>query len=394
MPRYPRGGTAAHTVINLDYNATTQPSAAVIDAMTRALAELWANPSSAHRAGQAVKAAIELARRDTASLVGARPNEIVFTSGGTESIVLALRGVLDATDRRAVVASTVEHSAIRDLVQDLARRGRIEARWAPVDSDGVVRLDALEELIDDSVALVSVQRSNNEVGTIQPIGEIGGLCREHGAVLHCDATAWAGRMPLDVRSEPIDLLTFSAHKFHGPKGVGVLWVRPGAPLAPQAVGSQELGRRAGTENVPGILGLGAAAREAGEWLEDTDARSHQESLRDRLEQRLIERVPGAVVNGAGAPRIWNTSSLAFPAVEAQALVMMLSERGVCVSAGSACASGAHEPSAVLRAIGVPEPVALGSIRCSLSRHTTPEEIDVGVDQIAACVGALRPNARG
>jgi len=376
-------------VIHLDHNATTQPSPGVIDEVVRALGELWGNPSSAHRPGQAVKAAVELARRDVASLIGARPNEVVFTSGGTESIVLAIRGVTDVTDRRAVVASTVEHPAIRDLIADLGRRGLIEARWAPVDGNGAVRLDAIDELIDDSVALVSVQRCNNETGSVQPVREIGELCRARGAVYHCDATAWAGRTPLDVAEEPIDLLTFSAHKFHGPKGVGVLWVRPGTPLGPQAVGSQELGRRAGTENVPGILGLAAAAREAVRWLEDAGALARQEALRDRLEARLTGRVPDAVVNGAGAPRIWNTSSIGFPGVEAQALVMMLSERGVCVSAGSACASGAHEPSAVLRAMGLRDEVALGSIRCSLSRHTTAEEIDNAAERIVACVEALR-----
>lgn len=397
-------------MIHLDHNATTLPSPAVIRAMSDALSRLWANPSSIHRAGQEVKNAIELARKDVAALVGARPKEVVFASGGTESICLAFRGILANTERRVVVTSAIEHSAVRQLVQDLEQQGCIEARWAPVDRGGAVRMDAVEEMIDEDVALVSVMWSNSETGVVQPIGPISKICRERGVPFHCDGTPWVGKMPVDVgtaRQEGginnptdeqadlgacIDLLTFSAHKFHGPKGIGALWVRPRAwKVHPQQLGSQELGRRGGTENVPGILGLGVAAKEAMEWLGTPSNIEHMVRLRDRLEQRVIEAVPDAVVNGNTDPgrRIWNTSNIGFPRLENEPIVMMLSERGVYASAGSACSSGSLEPSPVLAAMGVPERVARGSLRFSLSKHTTADEIDRAVVIIGRCVAALR-----
>jgi len=397
-------------VIHLDHNATTQPSPGVVEAMTDALTRLWANPSSIHRAGQEVKNALELARKDVAALVGARPKEIVFASGGTESICLAVRGVLANTDRRVVVTSQVEHAAVKRLIQDLENRGCIEARWAPVDRRGAVKTEAIDEMIDNDVALVSVMWSNSETGAVQPVGAISRLCRDRGVPFHCDGTPWVGKMPVDVGTahreggieDPtdeqanlgacIDLLTFSAHKFHGPKGIGALWVRPKSwKVHPQQLGSQELGRRGGTENVPGIIGIGAAAREATKWLADPAQIAERTALRDRFESRILQACREAVINGSTEPgaRIWNTSNIGFPRLENEAIVMMLSERGLCASAGSACSSGSLEPSPVLAAMGVPEPIAKGSLRFSLSKHTTTDEIDRAAAVIGECVAALR-----
>ncbi len=408
-------------MINLDHNATTPPSPGVVRAMERALVELWHNPSSVHRGGQAARHAVELARASVAALVNAKAREIIFTSGGTEAIDLAIRGRLEslglargqngAGGALNIVTTPVEHHAIRDLCEHLSggatsggARGaggglaRVEIRWAPVSREGVVDAVALAELIDANTALVVVQSANNETGTIQPIDLIIQRVRMKGARVVVDATQTVGKVPFDVRRDPCpDAVVFSPHKFHGAKGVGVLWVAPGFRVVPQARGTQELGRRGGTENVPGIVGAGVAADEAREWLADVSRRQEIAALRDRFEELVLTGVAGAVVNGprdpAGAAtdaarRLWNTTNIGFPRLEAEALLLLLSERGVAASAGAACSSGSLEPSPVLLAMGIDPETAHGSLRFSLGRDSTREEIERAASVVVECVGVL------
>lgn len=389
-------------MIYLDNNATTRPSAGVREAVASALGEAWANPSSVHRAGQEARARVELARRDVAALIDARARGITFTGSGTEAIDLAIRGSLLASGRRAVVTDAVEHAAVRDLCAWLEERGGVEVRRLPVDLDGVVDVAAAAEMIDASVAVVSVQWANNETGVIQPVEAIGRLCRERGVTFHCDGTQWVGKEPAAMGEDGggwCDVLTFSPHKFHGPKGVGVLWSRPGVRLMPTIHGAQEQGRRGGTENVPGIVGAGAAAAEAAAWLADAGERARLRAMRDAFEAEVLRLTAGigSSVNGTRLPRtrrIWNTTNIAFPRLEAEALLLLLSERGVCASAGAACSSGSLDPSPVLLAMGVPEAEAHGSVRFSLSRETTERELREAAGIIARCVERLGGSMAG
>jgi cysteine desulfurase len=377
-------------VIYLDNNATTRPLTAVCAAVAEACGTLWPNPSSVHREGQRVRAAIELARAEVAALIGAKPRELTFTSGGTESIHLAVRGVLSLASNPVFVTTAVEHAAVRDLAGALHRDAKAEIRWLPLGPGGVVDIDRAAPVIDGA-SLVSMQWANNETGAIQPVAEIAAICRSQGVPFHCDATQWVGKQPLDLSTDPaVDLLTFSAHKFHGPKGIGVLWVRRGLGIRPTMPGSQELGRRAGTENVPGILGMAAAATEARAWLADPAARVAQAALRDELEKALLECSPIARLNAPlqRSARLWNTTNIGFEALEAEALLMLLSEQGLCASAGAACSSGSLEPSPVLLAMGVPPAVAHGSIRLSLSRETSTRDIEQAVHIISSAVRRL------
>ena len=391
-------------MIYLDNNATTRPTDAVTQAVHVATTTLWANPSSVHRAGQEVQHALELARKELAALVGVPPKELILTGSGTESINLAVRGVLEArgtggrTDTTGfqpaasptlpnIITTRLEHAAVRDLIEHLERQGRIEARWLPLDSRGMADPASLEPLLDDRTVLVSVQWANNETGAIQPVDRLAKVCREQGVPFHCDGTQWVGKMPVPG-ALPCDLLTFSAHKFHGPKGVGALWVRRGVGLVPQTIGTQETDRRGGTESVASIVGAGVAAREAVAWLTDPAARAKVAALRDRFENTIVERVPGAAINGHTSPRLWNTSNIAFPTLEAEALLMLLSERGVAASAGAACSSGSLDPSPVLLAMGIPPPLAHGSVRFSLSRETKEGEIDDAIETVVACAVQL------
>lgn len=382
-------------MIYLDNNATTRPLDPVVRAMHDALTVCWHNPSSVHRAGQAARQKVELARRGVADLIGAKPMEVVFTSGGTESIDMAIRGALYAAprSRRAIVTSPIEHSAIKKLVKTLEARGEADIRWLPVDHSGVVNLDAARALIDDSVALVSVQWANNETGAIQPVDELGELAHEHGAVFHCDGTQWVGKMPTDVAGTNIDLLTCAAHKMHGPKGVGALYARKGVRIACVLHGAQELSRRGGTENVPGIVGFGEAAKLAGEWLADPANLAGVVRLRERFERAVLERVPGAKINGPADPaqRLWSTSNIAFPCApgaDSELMILLLSERGVCASAGSACSSGSMESSSVLAAMGLEDCRVHQSIRFSICRETTTAELDEAVEVVAQCAARL------
>ncbi|MFW6033097.1 MAG: cysteine desulfurase family protein [Phycisphaeraceae bacterium] len=391
--------------IYLDNNATTRPADDVAAAMREMDEQFWANPSSVHRFGQSVRQKLELARQEVASLVGGRPRELIFTSGGTESDNLAIYGTLEATLRPeggppgALITSAVEHSAVREPVADYEQAGgRVEQ--VRVDRAGRVETDAVRDALarhadEGRPILVSIQWANNETGTIQPIAAVAAAVAEAKQTaaerrpriwLHIDATQAVGKLPVNVRESGADLVTFSAHKLHGPKGVGALWVRPGVRIRPLLRGGpQERERRGGTENAAGIVGFGVAAKLAAAFLEDPARRAEIEALRDRLEAKIAEAVPEMRVNAREAERLWNTSNLAFPGLEAEAILLGLSERGVCASAGAACSSGSLEPSPVLRAMGIDEPTAHGSVRFSLSRETTAEEIDQAAEAVAEVV---------
>lgn len=389
-------------MLYLDSNATTKPCDAAIEAAEAAMREAWQNPSSVHRAGQSVRAKVELARASVANLIGSKPRDIIFTSSGTESVHLAVRGAaaaLPKADRPPLVASTlVEHSAGREILKDMESRAEARVLWLPTDINGVVDTAVLARALasDDKPLVVSVQWANNETGVIQPVDEIARLCKAAGVVFHCDSVQWAGKEPMRVEPSAPDapfldanLVSISAHKFHGLKGTGALYIRRGTRLRTPVPGNQELGRRGGTENVPGILAAGAAADEASNWLADAGAREKLRALRDRFEQTILAAAPGSVVNSGAAPRLWNTSNIAFPRLEAEAILLALSERGLCASAGAACASGSLEPSPVLLAMGIDPKLAHGSVRFSLSKWTTQQEIDEAAALVIRCVESLR-----
>jgi len=375
-------------VVYLDNNATTRGCEEALRAARRVMEERWGNPSSAHRVGQMARGEVEVARGLVAGLLGAQAREVVFTSGGTESIDLAVRGSLAASGKRVVATTRVEHEAVRGLAEELEQREGVEVRWLEVGRDGVVDVEKARGVIDGDVGVVSVQWANNETGVVQPVREIAALCRERGARFHCDGTQWVGKMPADVGELGADLLTVSAHKFHGLKGAGALWVRRGVGLRARLVGVQELERRGGTENVVGIAAMGEASRVAGAWVRDVGARERVRAMRDGFERAVLEGVRWASVNGAGSERLWNTTNVGFRGVEAEALLLMLSERGVCASAGAACSSGSLEPSPVLLAMGVEEEVAHGSVRFSLSRETTEAELREAAGIVVECAKRL------
>ena len=399
--------------IYLDNNATTQPATQVIAAVTEAQQQFWANPSSVHRLGQSARQRVELARAAVALLIGGKQRQIIFTSGGTESNNLALRGVVQAWQREArrrqladgvvLVTTRTEHSAIREPVEAFTQEGGA-VLYLPIGVDGAVDplqlAAALEPYAppgDRLPVLVSIQWVNNETGVIQPIEALAKVCgqfRDGGGrvLLHVDATQAVGKMPVDVSAVPVDLLTLSAHKFHGPKGVGVLYVGAGVRLRRQILGGpQERQRRGGTENTVAIIGAGVAARLAQEFLADESRLAQLGRMRDDFEQAVLSACEGAEVNpsGRGVARIWNTTNIGFAHLEAEAILLGLSERGVCASAGAACSSGSLEPSPVLLAMGIPEPVAHGSIRFSISRYTTAEQIKQVQEIVPRVISRLR-----
>lgn len=377
------------TRIYLDHNATTPPAPDVVDAMSRALREEFGNASSIHAFGQRAKSAIDEARTEVARLIGAEPADVVFTCGGTESDNIALRGALEAAHpaRLRLVVSAVEHEAVLNTAKALGRRGR-PVTILPVDKDGLVTAPALEGALAADVALVSIITANNETGVVQPVADLAALARRSGALCHTDAVQAAGKIPVDVGALGVDLLSVAAHKFGGPKGVGALWIRRGTPMGAVVTGGrQERNRRAGTENVPAIIGMGVAARLALSRLAAEAARTS--ALRDRLEGGILETVPGTRVNGGGAARVPNTTNIAFDRVEAESLLIALDLEGIAVSTGSACSSGTLEPSHVLRAMGLPHGRVQSSIRFSLGATTTPEEIDRVLAVLPAVVQRLR-----
>jgi len=358
----------------LDNNATTPLDPAVLEAMIETLAGDLGNPSSLHRDGRAAARLIEAARERTAALIGADAEEIVFTSGATEACVAAIRsGVAANPERRALVVSAIEHPAVAVAARRAEEAG-IELRQVGVTPGGVLDLNALDAALDETVGCVSVMWVNNETGVVQPVAEIARRARAAGALFHTDATQAAGRIPVRVREVGVDMLSLSAHKFHGPQGVGALFVRDGVPFRPLLVGGrQERGRRAGTENTAAIVGLGVAAERARAFLGDD--RGSIGVLRDRLEAAVLKDVPGAIVLGDRRARVDNTLVVAFPGADGEALLVFLDRAGVAASSGSACSAGSTEPSRVLTAMGIDREIAVTAVRFSLSRVTTVEEID-------------------
>ncbi|MBI3048765.1 MAG: cysteine desulfurase [Acidobacteria bacterium] len=380
--------------VYLDHNATTPLHPAVADAMVRVLRDEFGNPSSVHHFGQRAKAAVDEARSAVAALLGADPGDVVFTSGGTESDNLAIRGAAEALERtgkRHLVASAIEHEAVLNTLKALARRG-----WTTtlllVDETGIVSPDALRAALTDETALVSVMHANNEIGTVQPIAELARLAHDCGALFHTDAVQSAGKIPIDVKALGVDLLSISAHKFYGPKGAGALWIRRGLRLLPALTGGkQERNRRAGTENVAGIVGMGAAAAVARSKMAEEAARLA--ALRDRLEDGVLGAVPGTAINGARTPRVPNTTNISFDRVEAESLLIALDLEGIAVSTGSACSSGTLEPSHVLKAMGFPPHRTQNSIRFSLGAANTDVDIDQVIAVLPGTVEKLRTLTR-
>ena len=379
--------------VYLDHNASTPLAPEVVDAVARALADLFGNASSIHSYGQRAKAALDDARTHVARLIAAEPGDIVFTASGTEADNLALRGVVDAAgpSRPRVIVTAVEHEAVINTAQAMGRRGT-PVTILPVDAAGVVQPSALEDALGSDVAVVSVLLANNETGVIQPIEALARQARARRVVFHTDAVQAVGKIAVDVAALGVDLLSLSAHKFGGPKGAGALWVRRGTPMAGVITGGrQERNRRAGTENVPAIVGLGAAARLAKARLTEESAR--QTRLRDTLEVGILGVVPGTAVNGAGAPRVPNTTNIAFEKVEAESLLIALDLEGIAVSTGAACSSGTLEPSHVLRAMGLPQGRVQSSIRFSVGTTTTEQDIDRVLSVLPALVQRLRAVGR-
>jgi cysteine desulfurase len=376
--------------IYLDHNATTPVDPAAAEAMTRALKDLFGNPSSVHYYGQEAKAALDDARTSVAALIGAEPSEIVFTGSGTEADNLAIRGAAEALEvsgRRHLVTSGIEHEAVLNTVKALAKRGW-KTTVLPLDATGIVSPDRLRDALTDDTALVSVMHANNEIGTIQPVAELATLAHARGALFHTDAVQSAGKIPVNVRTLGVDMLSVSAHKFYGPKGAGALWIKRGVRLLPSSTGGkQERNRRAGTENMPGIIGMGVAAAHAMAKLSAEAVRLA--ALRDRLERGILASVPNTEVNGARDHRVPNTSNISFDRVEAESLLIGLDLEGIAVSTGSACSSGTLEPSHVLRAMNLPAPRAQNSIRFSLGASNTEEQIDRVIAVLPGVVKKLR-----
>ena len=380
--------------IYLDHNATTPPLPAVAERMMAVLRDEFGNPSSVHHFGQQAKALIDEARTDVANLIGAEPSEILFTGGGTEADNIAIRGAaeaLEAAGRRHLVASAIEHEAVLNTLKALAKRGW-RTTLLPVDRSGIVSPAALREGLADDTAVVSVMHANNEIGTIQPIAELARLAHDRGALFHTDAVQSAGKIAIDVRTLGVDMLSMSAHKFYGPKGIGALWIRRGVRVMPILTGGrQERGRRAGTENVAGIVGMGVAARLASGKMGDEDRRLS--ALRDRLEAGILRSVPGTAVNGSPEARVPNTTNISFDRIEAESLLIALDLQGVAVSTGSACSSGTLEPSHVLKAMGFNAHRTQNSIRFSLGAANNESEIDRVIAVLPGIVEKLRSLTR-
>ena len=380
--------------IYLDHNATTPIHPQVVDRMATALRDTYGNPSSVHHFGQQAKAALDEARSAVAALLGAEPSEVVFTSGGTEGDNFAIRGAaeaLEAGGRRHLITCAIEHEAVLNTIKALAKRG-----WRTtvllVGETGIVNPADLQSALADDTALVSIMHANNEIGTIQPVAELAALAHEQGALFHTDAVQSAGKLPIDVKRLGVDLLTTSAHKFYGPKGVGATWVRRGLRLLPILYGGRhERSRRAGTENVTGIVGMGVAARLAVPTMALEAERLA--ALRDHLETAVLAAIPGTAINGARGQRVPNTTNISFDRTEAESLLIALDLAGIAVSTGSACSSGTLEPSHVLKAMGLPPHRTQNSIRFSLGHATTAADIDRVVAVLPGIVDKLRSLTR-
>jgi len=375
--------------VYLDYNATTPVEPQVLDAMLPYFSAEFGNAASIHTVGQRARAAVETARDQVAALLGARSQETVFTSGGTESDNHAIFGIIRATPgaTKHVITSNIEHEAVLNTCQALEKEG-VAVTYLPVNREGVITVDQVEEALRPHTALITVMHANNELGAVQPLAEIGKLAAQRDIYFHTDAVQSAGKIPLDVKSLGVDLLSISGHKLYAPKGIGALYIRGGSRLQQLLYGGHhQRGFRPGTENVPGIVGLGKAAELAHLSLEADAARVS--ALRNKLERGLVARIPDSQINSAGALRTFNTTNLTFPGIEGEALVIALDLKGISVSTGAACSSGAVEPSHVLTAIGLSAEDARASIRFSLGRHTTDAEISYALEAVPAAVSQLR-----
>ena len=374
--------------VYLDNNATTRAAPEVFEAMEPYFCSEYGNPSSIHNFGGKLAAQLDQARQHVAALINADPSEIVFTSCGTESDSTAIRGTLECyPSKRHIITTRVEHPAVRGPCRYLAERGYTLTELS-VDKEGMLDLDELSDALTSETALVTIMWANNETGVLFPIERIAEIVKSAGAVFHTDAVQAAGKEPIDLSKTPIDLLSLSGHKLHAPKGIGVLYVRRGTKHSPLLIGGhQERGRRAGTENVPYIIGLGKAAELAHRDFDKE--RKHIKSLRDRLEQTLLTDCLAARLNGHAQQRLVNTSSVSFEYVEGEAILLLLDRLGICASSGSACTSGSLEPSHVLRAMGVPFTSAHGSIRFSLSRYSTDEDVDCVIQHMPGIIKKLR-----
>lgn len=374
-------------IIYLDNNATTQVDPAVVDAMLPWLRDHYGNPSSAYRAGKRALDAIEQARERVATLLGCDASEILFTSCGSESINTAIQSAVAVDpDRTHVITTAVEHSATMKLCEHLARRG-LEVTWLPVDASGHLDLARLEKAIRPDTALVSLLWANNETGVLFPVERIAEICRAKKVLFHCDAVQAVGKIPLRLADAGIHFLSLSGHKLHAPKGVGVLYVSKRVRFTPWLRGSQENARRGGTQNVASIVALGKAAEIAAENLAEEETRVR--ALRDRFEAGILARVSGVTVNGDREARLPNTTNLAFDGIEAEGALILLDERGVCCSAGSACTSGSVHPSHVLKAMGCSNDRARASLRFSFGRFNTDADIDAALEIVPAVVEKLR-----
>ncbi len=376
------------TTIYFDNNATTRVADEVYEEMQPYFRNLYGNPSSMHTFGGQVGIRIREARERVARLLGCDPSEIIFTSCGTESDSSAIHGALAALpQKRKVITTRVEHPAVLAVCRDLESHGFTVVELG-VDKLGQLDLNELEQQLDNDTALVTIMYANNETGVIFPIEQIAEMVTSRGIVFHTDAVQVVGKIPLNLSQSPINLLSLSGHKLHAPKGVGVLYVKKGTRVAPFLLGGhQEGGRRAGTENVPGIIGLGKACELAAESMQDENTRVKR--LRDKLEKALLETCPDSRVNGDPDRRLPNTTNISFEYIEGEAILLLLDRHGICASSGSACTSGSLEPSHVLRAMGVPFTAAHGSIRFSLSRYNTEEEVDCTIGKMPEIIHRLR-----
>jgi cysteine desulfurase len=374
--------------IFLDNNATTKVAPEVLEAMLPYFSDLYGNPSSMHSFGGQVAKKIREAREQTAALIGATPDGIIFTSCGTESDNAAIRAALAAhPDRRHIVTSRVEHPAIKSLCAHLSRQG-YRVTELSVDKDGLLDMNHYERSLSPDTAVVSLMWANNESGVLFPVEKAAELAHERGILFHTDAVQAVGKIPISLKGNAIDMLSISGHKLHAPKGIGILYVRRGTKFSPFLIGGhQEKERRGGTENTPSIIGLGKACELAALNMEAENTRVKQ--LRDKLEGKLLELIPNSRVNGNRSYRLPNTTNISFEFVEGEGILLLMNEFGICASSGSACTSGSLQPSHVLRAMGVPFTMAHGSIRFSLSIYTTEEEINFVIEKMPAIIERLR-----
>ncbi|MGA2527125.1 MAG: cysteine desulfurase NifS [Smithellaceae bacterium] len=376
------------SIIYLDNNATTEVAKEVLEAMLPYFRDLYGNPSSMHSFGGQVAQQIREAREQVATLIGALPDEVIFTSCGTESDNAAIRSALATRpDKKHIVTSRVEHPAIRALCAHLATQG-YRVTELPVDKKGLLDLENMEKSLTPDTAIVSMMWGNNETGVIFPVEEAAHMAQERGILFHTDAVQTTGKIPINMKKNVIDMLSISGHKLHAPKGIGILYIRRGTKFSPFLIGGhQERERRGGTENTPSIIGLGKACELAAKNMEKEN--TYVQRLRDKLEKQILTKIPQSRVNGDTTNRLPNTTNISFEYVEGEAILLLMNEHGICASSGSACTSGSLQPSHVLRAMGVPFTMAHGSIRFSLSIYNTEKEIDFVIDKMPAIIDRLR-----